>query len=153
MSKTRARDIMQTQVVAVGVGDTLASVRRLFADEDIHGAPVVDEQGRVVGVISTSDLLRATADVEEGERPGQGYFAEGIESFPEGLEDLRIREELRVEDVMTDAIVWVEPTAGLAEVARTLRENRVHRVLVIEDEALVGILSSFDLLAVLEKQG
>jgi CBS domain-containing protein len=149
----QARDIMQTQLVVVGASDSLAAVARLFSDEGIHGAPVVDEQGRVVGVVSVSDLLRAAADAEEGARPDYGYFAEGIETFPRGLENLVAREDTRVEDVMTDAIVSVEPTAGLAEVARTLRENRVHRVLVLDEDTPVGIISSFDLIAVLEKQG
>ena len=149
----QARDIMQTQVVVVSPSDSLAAVMRLFSDEGIHGAPVVSEDGQVVGVISASDLLRAAADADEAARPGYGYFEEGIESFPEGLEGLAGTDDRRAEDVMTEAIVWVEPSAGIGEVARTLRESRVHRVLVLEDEALVGIISSFDLIAVLEKQG
>jgi CBS domain-containing protein len=143
---------MQTQVVVVAPGDSLAAVMRLFSDEGIHGAPVVDDEGRVLGVISTSDLLRAAADAEEAARPGYGYFESGVETYPEGLEELVGGDDRRAEDVMTDAIVSVDPTAGLAEVARTLRENRVHRVLVLDDDALVGIISSFDLIAVLEKQ-
>jgi CBS domain-containing protein len=149
----RARDVMQTQVVVVSPSDSLAAVMRLFSDEGIHGAPVVDEQGRVVGVISASDLLRAAADADEAARPGYGYFEEGIETFPEGLEGFSEVGDRRAEDVMTEAIVWVQPTASIAEVARTLRESRVHRALVLEDETLVGIISSFDLIAVLEKQG
>ncbi len=47
-----AKDIMQTQVVSVGSDDPLPSVYRLFADEEISGAPVVDESGTVVGVVS-----------------------------------------------------------------------------------------------------
>lgn len=147
-----ARDIMQTQVVAVSPADPLEVVMRVFSEEGIHGAPVVDDQQRVVGVISASDLVRAAAEEGESTRPGYGYFQEGIEEFPEGLEQLVAAQDRRVEDFMTDAIVSVEPGTSVAEVARTLRENRIHRVLVIESDELVGIISSFDLLALLEKQ-
>ena len=57
---------------------------------------------------------------------------------------------LRVEDVMTKSIAWVSPDAGIGAVAHRMREDRVHRVLVIDDTALVGIISSFDLVALLE---
>jgi CBS domain-containing protein len=147
-----ARDVMQTQVVVVAPDDRLAAVMRLFSEEGIHGAPVVDDEDRVVGVISASDLLRAAADGEESERPGYGYFQEGIEEYPEGLEGLVAAEDRRVGDVMTEVVVWVEPDASIAEVARSLRENRVHRVLVLDGDSLLGIISSFDLLALLEKQ-
>ena len=148
-----ARDLMQTQVVVVAPEDPLDGVVRLFSDEGIHGAPVVDDERRVVGVVSTSDLLRSQADSNEAERPEYGYFEQGVETFPEGLGGLIEGEQRCVRDVMTDAIVWVEPTARVAEVARTLRENRVHRALVLEDDVLVGIISSFDLMGLLEKQG
>ncbi len=156
---TLARDIMQTHVVTVAPSDTQAAAMRVLSDEGIHGAPVIDEAGRVVGVVSVTDLLRAAVEAEDNARPGYGYFEEGVEQFPAGLAEL-LREGLeegdrgpRVEEVMTGSIARVDPGATVQEVARTLRENRVHRVLVLEHDALVGVISTFDLIALLEKQG
>jgi len=69
-----ARDIMQTQVVSVGSDDPLLSVLRLFADEEISGAPVMDESGKVVGVVSIRDLMRATREEQENSFANSDYF-------------------------------------------------------------------------------
>lgn len=148
-----ARELMQAAIVRVGPDDTLRNVQRLFADEQIHGAPVVDDFGRVLGVISTSDLLRAAADDLDARRPSPSYFRDGI-SEAESLADESILEALGeqcVADVMTNDIVSVGPLTGIHEVAKMLRHNRVHRVLVMEDDVLVGVISSFDLIELLEK--
>jgi CBS domain-containing protein len=148
-----ARDLMQESIILVAPEDPLIGVQRLFADEMIHGAPVVDEQNRVLGVISTSDLLQAVTDERDATYPVPGYFEDGVASFV-GFGDEDFREALggrRVAGVMTMDIVSVSPRATVSEVARTLRHNRVHRVLVIEDDALVGIITAFDLIELLEK--
>jgi len=148
-----ARTLMQESIILVAPEDPLIGVQRLFADEMIHGAPVVDEQNRVLGVISTSDLLQAVTDERDSAYPVPGYFEDGVASFA-GFADEDFREALgeqRVADVMTRDIVSVSPGASIGEVARTLRHNRMHRVLVIEDDVLVGIITTFDLIELLEK--
>ena len=83
MAKT-ARDIMQTPVLAVSPQDPIAALQRFFFDEGIHGAPVVDDERRVVGVISTTDLLRAITDRIDAARPHLEYASDGTE---EGYEE------------------------------------------------------------------
>ena len=148
-----ARELMQAPVVTVAPADPLISVQRLFADEQIHGAPVVDEQGSVLGVISMSDVLQAAIDDRDATRPGPGYFQDGVPSLPWSFsEDFRESlGERRVSEVMTPDIVSVAPTALVSEIAMTLRHHRVQRVLVMNAEELLGIISSFDLIELLEK--
>lgn len=148
-----ARDLMQESVILVAPEDPLIGVQRLFMDEMIHGAPVVDEQNRILGVISTSDLLQAVAEDQDTTYPVPGYFEDGVASFA-GYENEEFREALggrRVAGVMTRDIVSVSPRASVGEVAKTLLHNRVHRVLVVEDDVLVGIITTFDLIELLEK--
>jgi CBS domain-containing protein len=156
--KRTARDIMESQVVKVSPEDPLSVVHRLFFEENINGAPVVDEEDRIVGVITSKDLLRAAADEHDTARGDPGYFREILEfsgadweNAPEGYLD-RLRERT-VGEYMTEEAVSVAPDAPIAEVARILRTHGVHRVLVIEDSRLVGILSTFDMVALLEKDG
>jgi CBS domain-containing protein len=52
---------------------------------------------------------------------------------------------------MTESIVSVDPTASIPEVASLLRQNRIHRVLVVKGDNLLGIISSFDLIQLLEE--
>jgi CBS domain-containing protein len=152
-----AKDIMQTQVVSVGADDPLLSVYRLFADEEISGAPVVDESGRVVGVVSIRDLIRATRE-EEGAFGDPDYYHDGLADPKAGLlmsgEDFdEVLSRRVVSDVMTAELVAVSPDATVPEIVRTILNDRIHRVLVIDrqtdEDVLVGIISLFDLVVLL----
>jgi CBS domain-containing protein len=153
----KAKSVMQTQVVTVSPDDRLDTVRGLFLDEQINGAPVVDEDATLLGVISTSDLLYAADDEHTATRGDPSWFRELFESAgpdfedaPEGFID-RLAERT-VRNYMTESVVTVPPDASVSAVARALRENRIHRVLVADAGRLVGIISSFDLVALLETE-
>jgi CBS domain-containing protein len=153
--KRTARDVMQTRVITVAPHDPLHTVQRLFYEEGIHGAPVVDEMGRVQGVITSTDILRAAADAHDvPDRPTVGSVDEGeLPGVVWGMspEDFRERlEEAVVADHMTEQVIQVAPDTPVAEVARVLRENQVHRALVVDKTRLCGVVSAFDLIALLE---
>jgi CBS domain-containing protein len=147
-----AKDLMETRIVSVAPETPLINVHRLFVEEQISGAPVLDELGAVVGVITAADLLRAVAEEHDTVRMEADYFRDTLpysspdwSGSPENFQD-RLA-ELRVSDEMSEG---VPPSAGAPEVARTLRKAAVHRVFVAEDGRLLGILSAFDLLRVIE---
>ena len=150
-----AADVMQTQVITVSPVDPLHMVQRLFFEEEIHGAPVVDEEGRVRGMITIMDLIRAAT--EENDASGVDFVhvfedigvGGGWASTSENFQS-RLSETL-VEDAMTENVVAVGPETSVADVARVLRENKIHRVLVVNKDTLLGIISSFDLIRLLER--
>ena len=152
----KARDLMQSEVVTIGPETPLASVYRVLVAEGITGAPVVDDTGRVLGVISSADLLRSVADGQDSGSSDTAYF-EGLLEFSssagEGLsDDFQNRlEQIPASEAMTNGAISVRLDTPLAEVAHTMRIHRIHRVLVVEDGVLEGILTSFDLVALLEK--
>jgi CBS domain-containing protein len=153
----QAKSIMQTHLVTVSPDARLDGVRQLFLDEEINGAPVIDEDFRLLGVITTSDLLYAAADEHDASRGDPRYFRElfehagpDFEDAPEGFID-RLSERT-ARDYMTESVVTVPPDATVAAVARQLRENHIHRVLVSDGGILTGIISTFDLVALLETE-
>jgi CBS domain-containing protein len=151
-----AGDVMQTGVVTVSPDAPLSAVRQLFVDEGIHGAPVVDERMRVLGVISTTDLLRAASEAAESARPERTYDsdAESEEFFTLAAADEIFTERLgeaRTSDYMTNGAVSVPLSASIPDLARAFRQHKVHRVLVVERGVLQGIVSTFDLIALLEQ--
>jgi len=157
MTDMRARDLMQPDIISVTPETPLLEVHRLFTEEEINGAPVVDEDGTLVGVISSMDLLRAVLDEYETGAAGTSstYFREQLPySGPDWLrvpEDFQDRmKDLTAERVMVREVVKVAPSASLAEVAQIMRTQRIHRVLVVDEDELVGILTTFDLIRVLE---
>jgi CBS domain-containing protein len=157
MTKLRARDLMQTDVISVNPEAALLEVHRLFVEEEINGAPVLLD-GRLVGVISSMDLVRAVLDNYGGgeSRNATAYFREASPySGPDwsfAPDDFQARlEQLTVEDAMIRELVTVPSSMPLAEVARVMRSQRIHRVLVLEGDDFVGILTTFDLIRALEK--
>lgn len=152
----RARDFMEQHVLKVGTETPLPDVHRLFVEAQISAAPVVDDVEQVVGVITTADLVRALDEERDTTRTAPDYLrTELLFSSPDRSdmpEDLQDRMgQLRVSDVMTEGVVSVTPDAPATEVARTLRKNRLHHVFVIENDELRGIVSTFDLLEIVEK--
>ena len=139
----RACDVMQTEVVSVGPWDPLQKVEQLFSDEEIHGAPVIDESGQLVGVISASDLLgdRNSAEVSGVDRARSDRRLPP----PEVVHEC-------VSDVMSLNVIRVHPDDPIREVARTMRERQVHRVIVMENDSVLGLISTMDMLQVLESR-
>jgi CBS domain-containing protein len=154
MTRT-ARDVMQTQVLTVSPHDPLHTVQRLFYEEGIHGAPVVDDLGQLQGIITSTDILRAAIEAHDVEPAAPAYFSGDLD-LAHGVwgmapEDFRERlQDVTVADFMTEQLVQVAPDTPIPVVARTLREHQVHRVLVVERDRLCGIVSAFDLVGLLE---
>ncbi len=151
-----ARDVMQTYLISVNPETPLLEVHRLFVDEEITGAPVVDETGRLLGVISSVDLLRAVEEEHDAASAGSRYFQDILEfsgsEWQEGPDDFQDRlGEQTVSDAMTRGGITVAPETAVSEVAATLRKHRIHRVFVVDGDQLCGVISTFDLVALLEE--
>jgi CBS domain-containing protein len=109
-------DMMSQPVQTVTTSDVVGPVRDLMLDGRIHGVPVIDRQGALVGIVTSSDLVEEWA-------PAQG-----------------------IETVMSDRVTTVSPHATLADAARVMLREQIHHLVVVERGAVVGMFSSFDLL-------
>jgi CBS domain-containing protein len=144
---------MQRDFIAVTPHTPILTVHHTFVEKKIHGAPVIDERDEVVGVVSTLDLLRVLRrELEPGRLPSRStyFWDDGTAS----IDHVEIPEtdalwRLIVRDAMTKAIVAVDPETPIRDVARTMIDQRIHRVLVMSDTRLVGVLTTFDLLFVI----
>lgn len=132
---TLARDLMQANLVTVRESSSLLDVIHLLVRANISGVPVVDAAGTVVGVISATDALQAFDQVFDDDQDEA--------EADEPLDRVRM---LEAGDLATPEIVFVAPTASANEVARLMRNEGIHRVLVGTRERLEGIISAFDLL-------
>lgn len=151
-----ARDIMTRPVRTLPAGLSLKDALEHFADEGTSGAPVVDADGRAIGVVSLYDFITFLAGLDRTAGPMGPYYSFAYPGPDDAASWGRLREigepdvlaEARVEDVMTAEVVGVPRSASLPSIARTLRERGIHRVLVLEDRVPVGIVTTMDLLEV-----
>ncbi|NNL86012.1 MAG: CBS domain-containing protein [Myxococcales bacterium] len=150
-----AGEVMTDSVISVSPEATLLEVLRLFVEERIHGAPVVGEDGRLQGVITTMDLMRAQENADEAVITSNDYLRELLEfsvpDWPADLVDFQDRlSDRTVSEFMTKQVVAVPREASVAAVARCLREHKIHRVWVEHNGRLCGVISTLDMMALIE---
>jgi CBS domain-containing protein len=133
---TPVRAIMQGDVLCVGPDLSVHELLVLLVERGISGAPVVDENGAPIGVVSRSDLVR-----EDYQRAG----GEGIQPR------LGAPAHTSVREIMTPIPFTLPEEASIADAARLMADAGVHRVPVVSRGRCVGIVSSLDVLRWLAK--
>ena len=118
-------DLMTIDPLVIAAEARIEEAEALMERYEVTGLPVVDEGGSLIGVISQTDLLRGGGDVNSAVR--KRYSG------------------LRVADLMSSPAITVEMTTPLVEAARLMRDERIHRVVAINDRGQpIGVLSSMD---------
>lgn len=150
-----ARDVMKTRVHTVPPDLPLTALDRAFTTHRLTGFPVVEDE-RLVGIVSRTDVVRQLSVEQSVAEEISAFYAGGVlEEDPVGsLAQVAARvgrrlEDMRVEDAMIHDVISVGPDEPVDRIARLLVERRIHRVPVVEDGTLLGILSSLDLVALL----
>ncbi|MCA9709371.1 MAG: CBS domain-containing protein [Myxococcales bacterium] len=144
LTRLRVADVMTTDVVAVAPDTSLDTVARQLSANRISGVPVVDASGRAVGVVSVTDLVDPKRKASQTRGFPVFYRIEDGWATPE-VDDAVIKAG-RAEDVMTPMPFTIESDATLLQAAEAMVEHRVHRLLVTEDGALKGLISTIDVL-------
>lgn len=150
-----ARDVMNEDIYYVDVDMTVSEVAQFLTDHEISGTVVCSERSKPCGVISLTDLAAAAARSSEQPtaRPKSGFYEESWEDALDEWDSVGLGElptgELKAEDVMSTELIKVPADASVSTIARVMLENHVHRVLVEDDQGLIGLVSTSDLLRVL----
>jgi CBS domain-containing protein len=129
----KLRDIMTREVLTVPPNLSVREAAEIFSTERLGGAPVV-RGGRMIGMLSASDLLD---------------FIASLPAEPAGVGDTSERgilDDHTVEEAMTRGPVHsLPPDAPVTLAAEVMKQERIHRLPVVENETLVGIVSTVDL--------
>lgn len=146
----RALDVMTTNVATVSIGASVADAARLLMERHISAAPVVDDTGALVGIISEGDFLRRQ-EIVGVVRPS--WWLQLFRTETEQAQEYAKVHSVRVEDVMTRSVQTVPEDAPISEIAHLLESKRIKRVPVLRDGKIVGIVSRADLLRALAVKG
>jgi CBS domain-containing protein len=146
----RARDVMVRAVVTTSPDTTVEGLARLMINLRISGVPVMDRDGRLVGIVTEGDLLRR---VETGTEPQRSHWSETFSSNSQLAAEYVKSHAKRVADIMTREVFSVEELATLGEIADLLETKHIKRLPVVHDGKIVGIVSRADLLKVIASGG
>lgn len=142
----QASDVMTRNPVTIARTTPIGAAIGLMLERKISGLPVVDAEGRIEGILTEGDLLR------RGELGTQKRHWPWLDFLlgPGRMASDYVKTHSRVcEELMTRDVVSVAPETPLADIVGLMERRRIKRLPVIENDALVGIVSRADLLAAL----
>jgi CBS domain-containing protein len=143
-----ASDVMTHEVTTVTRDTPVQEIATLLYTRRISGVPVVDPDGRVVGMVSEGDLMSHAKAVGEEPQP-RSWWLSLFSDRSNSAENYTRSHARTAEDVMTNRVISVTEEQSLGEVAKLLEKNRIKRAPVLRDGKLVGIISRANLLQAL----
>lgn len=146
--KLTAADLMNTDLLMIPREMSLQGAARLLSLHQVSGAPIVDENGVCIGVLSATDFMHC---VQGGKKatPACACYEEGICEPWQIVESEELPGE-SVANFMTTNPVTVNPRTNIQEIARLMSGSRIHRVMVVDEKGRPqGIVTSTDMLAAL----
>lgn len=146
----KLKDVMTHDPVCVGLLTPIRELARVFHDNQISGAPVVDAEGKVVGLVSRLGLLQRCCSGEVNIQPEElnGVVSENDADMD--IEEAITESFICVRDFMTENPPLVVPGMSVVTLARFMCETRHHRAVVVDENGYpLGIVTSLDLLEAL----
>ncbi len=141
-----ARDVMAAPVITVNPGSSVKDVAKILLANRISAVPVVDDGGKLVGIITEGDLMHRA---EAGTEPHRPRWLAAI-SADEPLADEYVKAHaVKAGDAMTSPVLTAAPDTPLDKIASLLEEHAVRRLPILENGELVGIVSRANLLQAL----
>lgn len=139
----RARDVMTSPVFTVSADTLVSEIAELLLEKRISAVPVVDQNDRVIGLVSEGDLLRRS---ETGTGRRRSNWLQLVLDRNVSAADFVKTHGSRASDVMSRDVVTVSPDTDLAEIAALLEQRGIKRVPVVENDRILGIVSRANLL-------
>ncbi len=155
MKRLTAKDVMNKDVLSVGMDWSVEYLTDFLVENGISGAPVTSEDGKLVGVVSLTDIVRHNSLPGKDSRLNSPY-----DYYRHGLEHQYAKEDIRslsietepldtVRDIMTPMIFDVNEDTKVKQVADTMIRGRIHRVFVTREKKLTGVITTVDMLKVI----
>ena len=145
------RELMEADVVTVSPDTNLPDLERQFSSTRIGAIPVVDRYRKIVGLVSRFDVMRRLSLEQTLAELADSEFDQtlGVRDEDDSVKLIGAAvgqrlAQLRAGDIMVADVTTISPDATLAEAARIMTERRFHRLPVVENGKLIGIVSAFD---------
>jgi CBS domain-containing protein len=147
----RVADAMAKNVVVISANQTMGEVAKVLRDNEVSSAPVVDEAGRCVGILTASDFVKRECEILERERTA--LSGDEPSCCPaEGDRPYRLTSSVEdfAEFHMSPAVQAIDPGASLLKAARVMCAEHIHRLLVLNEfNQPAGVISTMDIVAAL----
>lgn len=141
-----ARDVMTTEVITVKPDTTVEEAARILVDNKISGIPVVDDENKLIGIVTEKDLIIKASELKVP------FYVTLFDSIIFLENPIRFNNNLKkyiaskVEDAMTTKVLVVEEDTPVEEIVKKMQHERINRVPVVKDGVIKGIITRNDIL-------
>jgi len=147
----QARDIMTREVITASPETPIAELSRTLENRKIGGVPVVDQDGRLVGIVTQSDLVERARELELPPAINILDFHIYLQIPSQLLKRVEKMLGATVGEVMSPKPVTVSPETPVSQVAALMAKQKVHTLPVLEGGKIVGIIGKIDIIRALGK--
>ncbi len=151
MAEIKVKEIMSKDVVFIKHGTPVKEVAKIFLEKKIGGAPVADEKGELVGIVTENDLIMQDVRLRF---PSYIHLLDGViflESVKKYDEELRKAIGATVDDVMTREVITVAEEATIEDAATIMTEKKISRLPVLREGKVVGMVAKRDIIKALSR--
>ncbi|NND99473.1 MAG: CBS domain-containing protein, partial [Pirellulaceae bacterium] len=143
--KRRVKDLMTRDVVTISAGDTIHDALTLMGENRVSALPVVDRHDHCVGILSTSDLVDMTRDVDD-----DLYHLDMVDATSRRFLLDKLAHSMGSETVqsfMSESVTAIGSETSIGHATREILRNKIHHLPVVDDKnRLIGIISTLDIL-------
>ncbi len=150
-----AKDIMTPNVIEVPASWSIHRLAEFFIENSISGAPVISENGELMGVVTSTDIIQSDLQHEKDPESAYppGYYLHSLENRYTKAEiaSLKIESEplITVGDIMTPMVFEVFEQTPVQKIADQMIKHCIHRIFVTKNAKITGIISSVDMLKII----
>ena len=149
----QARDIMTTEVITVSPETLVSDLAKTLAGKNIGGVPVVDADGRLVGIVTQSDLVERVQELELPPAINILDFHVYLQIPSHLFRKVEKMLGATVADVMSPKPVTVSPETPVPQIAALMAKQKIHTLPVLEQGKIVGIIGKMDLVRAVAREG
>ncbi len=155
MKTVLAKEIMRSPVVSVKHDTYLKDIIKILDEEEFSGLPVVDDDNKVVGIVSETDINKYTRQIIGQPLRDLCLLLEDDEyaacvGGQRGLDIIEFVATLKAQNLMSTSVITVTENTSIIDIVKLIIENNINRIPVIDEEnRLKGIIARYDVLKIL----
>ncbi len=142
----KAVDIMTKEVITVTEETSVRDLARILTEHHIGSVPVVDAGGRLIGIVTESDLIEQDKNFHIPTVISLFDWIIYLESEKKFERELKRMTARTVSEIYTREVVTIEPSTPVSQIADTMTSRKIHALPVVDGEKLVGIVARIDLI-------
>ncbi len=142
----KAKDIMTRDVITVRRDTPISQLSHLFIQHGINGVPVVDDDGKLVGIVTQGDLIEQNKNLHIPTVITLFDAVLFLESEKKFEDDVKKLTGTKVEDIYNKKVVTVTSETDIADITTIMAEKEIHTLPVVDDGKLTGVIGKLDLI-------